>query len=74
MEYVPGAADVKPGDTIVTSGIDGIYPRGFTIGTVERVEGAGIYKAIRVRPAVDFNRLEDVLVVKTPPARGGGPS
>jgi cell shape-determining protein MreC len=30
--------------------------------------GNGIYKAIRVRPAVDFNRLEDVLVVKSPPS------
>jgi rod shape-determining protein MreC len=77
MEYVPGTSDVKTGDTVVTSGIDGIYPKGFVIGTVERVDGGGIYKAIRVRPAVDFNRLEDVLVVKTPPAAaaaGEGPS
>jgi cell shape-determining protein MreC len=42
------------------------------IGTIEQVEnGNGIYKAIRVRPSVEFNRLEEVLVVKTPPARGG---
>jgi len=75
MEYVSGVADVKAGDTIVTSGIDGIYPKGFLIGTVESVDrGAGIYKIIRVRPAVDFNRLEEVLVVTTPsqanPAEG----
>ena len=64
MDYVSGIADVKPGDTIVASGIDGIYPKGFVIGKVESVErGAGIYKIIRVRPAVDFNRLEEVLVV-----------
>jgi rod shape-determining protein MreC len=68
MEYVSGVADVKPGDTIVTSGIDGIYPKGFVIGKVETVDkGNGIYKVIRVRPSVDFNRLEDVLVVTTPP-------
>ena len=29
MEYVPGTADVKEGDLVVTSGIDGIYPKGF---------------------------------------------
>ena len=68
MEYVSGIADVKAGDTIVTSGIDGIYPKGFVIGKVEGVDrGNGIYKVIRVRPAVDFNRLEEVLVVTTPP-------
>ena len=68
MEYVTGVADVKAGDTIVTAGVDGIYPKGFVIGRVESVDkGNGIYKVIKVRPAADFNRLEDVLVVTTPP-------
>ncbi len=69
MDFVAATADVKVGDTIVTSGIDGIYPKGFVIGYVDTVDGGnGIYKAIRVRPSVDFNKLEEVLVVKTPPA------
>ena len=74
MDFVPVTADVKAGDTVVTSGVDGIYPKGFVIGTVDQVEnGNGIYKAIRVRPAADFNRLEEVLVVRTPArATGGG--
>jgi rod shape-determining protein MreC len=68
MQYVPNTADVKTGDLVVTSGIDGIYPKGFVIGTVERAErGGGAYYDISVRPAVDFTRLEEVLVVKTPP-------
>jgi rod shape-determining protein MreC len=68
MEYVPGTADVQEGDLIVTSGIDGIYPKGFAIGTVETVDrGPGTYHDITVRPAVDFSRLEEVLVVLTPP-------
>jgi rod shape-determining protein MreC len=68
MDYVPGTADVKPGDLVVTSGIDGIYPKGFVIGTVETVErGPGTYHEIRIRPAVDFSRIEEVLVVLTPP-------
>src|SRR6187402_1101888 len=59
MDFVPATADVKAGDTVVTSGVDGIYPKGFVIGTVQQVEnGNGIYKAIRVRPSVEFNRLE----------------
>ena len=69
MDYVVGTADVKPGDTVVTSGIDRIYPKGFVIGTVEKVDAdTGIHKTISVRPAVDFNRLEEVLVVKSPPS------
>ena len=74
MQYVPGTSDVKPGDLVVTSGIDGIYPKGFVIGTIEQVErGAGGYHDITVRPAVDFTRLEEVLVVRTPPASHEGP-
>jgi rod shape-determining protein MreC len=70
LQYVPGTADVRPGDLVVTSGIDGIYPKGFVIGTIELVDrGAGGYHLITVRPAVDFTRLEEVLVVRTPPSR-----
>jgi rod shape-determining protein MreC len=68
MQYVPGTADVKPGDLVVTSGIDGIYPKGFVIGTIEHVDrGLGAFHEIAVRPAVEFTRLEEVLVVRTPP-------
>jgi rod shape-determining protein MreC len=67
MDYVPGTADVKQGDIVVTSGIDGIYPKGVVIGTVDAVErGPGTYHRITVRSAVDFSRLEEVLVVTTP--------
>jgi rod shape-determining protein MreC len=71
MEYVSEVADVAVGDTVVTSGIDGIYPKGFVVGKVEAVEKSGnSYKQILVRPAVDFSSVEEVLVVLTPtPAR-----
>lgn len=71
MEYVSNLEDVQRGDVVVTSGIDGIYPKGYIIGTIEVAErAAGLYKMIRVRPAVDFTALEDVLVVmmEAPPA------
>ena len=68
MDYVSGTADMKVGDRVVTSGIDGIYPKGFVIGQIESVErGAGEFSGIVVRPAVDFSALEAVLVVLTPP-------
>jgi len=71
MDYVSEVADVRVGDLVVTSGIDGIYPKGYVIGQVESVEKSGTaYKTITVKPAVDFTSLEEVLVVLTPtPAR-----
>ena len=68
MDLVSNLADVKQHDTIVTSGVDGIYPKGYTIGWVETAErGPGLYQIITVRPAVDFSSLEEVLVVLVPP-------
>jgi rod shape-determining protein MreC len=67
LEYVSEASDVVVGDLVVTSGIDGIYPKGFTIGSVDSVEKSGpAYKRITVKPAVNFSSLETVLVVLTP--------
>jgi rod shape-determining protein MreC len=67
MELVSNLADVTVGDTIVASGVDGIYPKGFAIGTVQSSErGPGLYRAITVRPTVDFSSLEYVLVVLVP--------
>jgi rod shape-determining protein MreC len=68
MNYVSSAADVQVGDVVVTSGIDGIYPKGLRIGQIESVlRGAGQYSQIIVRPAVDFGSLEAVLVVTSAP-------
>ena len=80
MENVSEASDIVVGDIVVTSGIEGIYPKGFIIGRVDTVEKNGpSYRNITVKPAVDFASLEEVLVVVTPtPAReapgeaGGG--
>lgn len=71
MEYVSEVADVAVGDSIVTSGIDGIFPKGFVIGRVESIEKNGTaYSRIVVKPAVNFSELEELLVVLTPtPAR-----
>lgn len=77
LDYVSGTADVQAGDTVVTSGIDGIYPKGFVVGQIESVErGQGVFGAIAVRPAVDFSSLEAVLIVLAPPAAAdrGGPA
>jgi rod shape-determining protein MreC len=64
MDLVSNQADVKPGDLVVTSGADGIYPKGFNIGRVEVSErGKELYRSITVRPLADFRGLEEVLVL-----------
>jgi rod shape-determining protein MreC len=68
LDHVPGTADIKVGDRVVTSGIEGIYPKGFEIGQIESIERrAGEFSAVIIRPAVEFSALEAVLVVLTPP-------
>jgi rod shape-determining protein MreC len=75
MEFVDLLKDVKIGERVLTSGIDGIYPRGFLIGTVERaVKGSGIYSEIAVRPATEFGDIHVVLVILARPARVEGGS
>jgi rod shape-determining protein MreC len=68
------------GEQVLTSGGDRIYPKGVPVGTVsginpDREDGYSL--AIKIKPAVDLNRLEEVLVVKTaeqaPPSTGPAP-
>src|SRR5262245_4781580 len=67
LDHVPGTAEIKVGDRVVTSGIEGIYPKGFAIGQIESFERrAGEFTAVMIRPAVEFSNLEVVLVVVTP--------
>jgi rod shape-determining protein MreC len=73
MDYLAASSDVQPGDTVVSSGMEGVYPKGFPIGRVERVERSGpAIKTVVIRPIVDFGALENVLVVlESPPGKGG---
>ena len=67
LEYLSATAEVTEGDTVVTAGIDGIYPQGLGVGRVERVQRAGpAYRQVVVRPFADFSRLETVLVLVAP--------
>ena len=64
LDYVPLQADVQVGDRVLTSGIDGVYPRGIPIGTVVAVEPGGeLFHPIQLAPAVDFGRLDQVFVL-----------
>lgn len=74
MVNIPRNADIVEGDTIVTSGFGGIYPKGIIVGRVNKIEndGGGLLKYAVLEPAVDFQKLEDVAVItasrEAPPA------
>lgn len=69
MKYVDRTEDVKTGDVVITSGMDGIFPRGLLVGEVVKVsqEGPGLFLNVQVKPAVDFRKLEQVLVLTQQP-------
>jgi len=69
MKYVDRTGDVKPGDAVITSGMDGIFPGGLLVGQVVQVsqEGPGLFLNIAIKPAVDFSKLEELLVLTERP-------
>ncbi len=75
LKYVKRRDDIRVGDKIITSGLDGIYPKSLPIGEIVALgeEEHGLYQTAEIRPAVDFAKLEEVLVV-APPAREVPPS
>ncbi|HEV3456130.1 MAG TPA: rod shape-determining protein MreC [Thermoanaerobaculia bacterium] len=65
LDYVPLSADVRPGDSVLTAGIDGVYPRGIPVGTVVAVEAGGqLFHKIRLAPAVDLGALDQVYLLE----------
>ena len=73
MDYVSTSSDVVVGDTVVTSGIDGIYPKGLVIGRVDSIDKTSGAWQIGIVPAVDFSNLEQVLVVLAPTSPSDAP-
>ena len=67
MKYLSGKTKVVRGDVVRSSGLGGIYPEGLLIGMVTEGKKAdfGLTVSAEVLPAVDFSRLENVLVLKS---------
>ena len=65
LRYLERADDVAPGDTIVTSGLQGFFPKGFPIGKLTSVRKTdyGISQEAEIDPAVNPSNLEEVFVV-----------
>lgn len=65
MKYVARTEELQEGDTIITAGLGEIYPKGIKVGHVEKIdkENMGITQRVEVKPSVDFQRLEEVVVL-----------
>ena len=64
LQYIMSDEPVKPGERVITSGGDRIFPKGLLVGTVASVEpGKDLFLNIRVIPSARLDRLEEVLVV-----------
>jgi rod shape-determining protein MreC len=63
MKYVPNDDDVSVGARVVTSGMDKIFPRDLPVGTITEIKPGNPFKQIRIRPAANLEKLEEVLVL-----------
>lgn len=69
MKYVKRSEDVQEGDRLITSGLDGIFPKGLLVGTVTRMrqKSHGLFQHVEVTLAADPSRIEEALVVSAEP-------
>jgi len=63
MKYVPNDDTVNLGERVITSGMDRIFPRDLPVGTVAEIKSGNPFKQIRIKPAANLERLEEVLVL-----------
>ena len=65
LKYVKRSEDIQEGDRLLTSGTDGVFPKGMLAGTVIKVtkQHLGLFQFVEVLPAVQSARIENVLVV-----------
>jgi rod shape-determining protein MreC len=76
LEYALRTEDMIEGDLLVTSGTDGIFPRGLAVGRVTQLRRRpqGLFLEAAVTPAVDVTRVEEVLVIAGARAREEAPA
>ncbi len=79
LNYIMSDEAVQAGEPLVTSGGDGVFPKGLPVGTVAKASpGRNLFLDIKLKTAADLDRLEEVLVItqqkaRTPDTNGLGP-
>ncbi|MCD6585759.1 MAG: rod shape-determining protein MreC [Desulfobacteraceae bacterium] len=69
FEFALRKRDIKIGDNVVSSGFDGIYPKGLRIGYISKVirRNSGLFQDVELTPYVDFTTLEEVMIILCAP-------
>lgn len=75
VRYLATDSDVREGDLLIASGLGGVFPKGLPVAWVTKVGplGESLFRRVEAKPAVNFNRLEEVLVMMTPGQENGQP-
>jgi len=68
FDYVLRKHGISVGDTVVSSGLDGVFPKGLRIGRISEIVrlNAGIFQKVSLTPYVDFEILEEVYIISDP--------
>ena len=68
FDYVLRKHEISVGDTVVSSGLDGVFPKGLRVGRISEIVrlNAGIFQKVSVTPYVDFEILEEVFIISEP--------
>jgi rod shape-determining protein MreC len=69
VPYLSGSADIKEGDLLVSSGMGGVFPAGYPVATVTKIEGSPSesFLLVQARPAAQLNHGKQVLLIQPPP-------
>ncbi len=75
LKYIPLLSTVRAGDTVITSGLTGGFPKGIMIGVVNRIEKeeGALFQSAEIVPDVDLSRVEEALIITSNPVPQSGP-
>ncbi len=65
FKYVMRRHDIEVGDSVISSGLDGVFPKGLPVGFISNInrKNSGLFQEIKLTPHVDFRKLEEVLIL-----------
>ncbi len=66
LKYIPYEEHVENGDTVITSGLDTLFPKGIPIGYVSKVDkkGTGLFQEVEVIPFEDTAKTEEIVIIQ----------
>ena len=66
LKYIRSNLDIREGDLVITSGKDGVYPKGLRLGVIQAAykDPVDLFQKIEVKPLVRLSALEEVLIIK----------